>query len=265
MNNVAALAKEREANDVDEYALDSPDPQPAMENPKRQKLPPKVVPANKKSGVPKNVNELHKGAVAKLDALREVALAPHLPPLTWKSFPEGQDKSPETVEREAEADQVRLAETVEREAEADKGRIAADRAPIPENHFDASNPSAAFAYSAGTPINVSPDDVHIDLGVAASNPMVNWWNVFLNGKLGGGFLARSLFCMATTDATLQSSKKWNGPTSMTQKKVELAEMRQAFLDWTDDATIHEWVRAKLFHIVCTNPKTYGKLKVTRLF
>ena len=49
------------------------------------------------------------------------------------------------------------------------------------------------------------------------------------------------------------------------EKVELAEMRQQFMDWTDDATVHEWVRAKLFHIVCTNPKTYGNLKVTRVF
>jgi hypothetical protein len=134
------------------------------------------------------------------------------------------------------------------------------------NVYDATNPSATFAMANGPPsCGDAADVIQFDLGIASQNAMTAWWDVFLNGKLGGGFLARSLFCLATSDATLPTASRWKGQTSMKQMKQALLDMRQQFLDWTEDSTIHEWVRSKLFHIICTNPKTYGKLKVTKVF
>jgi hypothetical protein len=178
----------------------------------------------------------------------------------FSDFPQGQDLSP---------DGTAAALAAATAANATSNRVdevlgAEDNA----GDFDATNASAVFAHTLGPAAaqqQLGPDQVHFDLGDASKNPMTAWWDVFLNGKLSGGFLARSLLCMATTDATLSAASKWKGATSMTQKKSDLAEMRQLFMDWTDDATVHEWVRAKLFHIVCTNPKTYGNLKVTLVF
>jgi hypothetical protein len=179
----------------------------------------------------------------------------------FSDFGQGQDLSPESTAAALAAATTGANATSKRVEEGLRG----------EDHledFDATNASAVYAQNLGpaaAQLQVGPDQVHFDLGDASKNPMTAWWDVFLNGKLSGGFLARSLFCMANTDATLPAASKWKGATSMTQKKVELAEMRQQFMDWTDDATVHEWVRAKLFHIVCTNPKTYGNLKVTLVF
>jgi hypothetical protein len=104
-------------------------------------------------------------------------------------------------------------------------------------------------------------DVHMDLGDANAQNMSFWWDIFLDSKRGGGFLARSLFAAAAQDTVL-GHQKWNGITSIaSQKKQVLAEMRVKWLEWTECATIHEWVRAKLFHIIISNPKTYSKFKV----
>ncbi len=185
---------------------------------------------------------------------------------TWSQFPPGQGVSPESSKVDeafvplstrggvfgGELDVTRHDSEGEELADADEGH-------------DHANPSAAFAMQSGPPPTVDSGDIQFDLGIASQNAMSAWWDVFLNGKLGGGFLARSLLCLAHSDATLPTASRWTGPTSMTQKKSVLLEMRQLFLDWTEDETIHEWVRSKLFQIICTNPKTYGKLKVTRVF
>jgi hypothetical protein len=146
-----------------------------------------------------------------------------------------------------------------------KSVAAASAFDTATDDFDRANPSSTFAMANGPPTSADAADIIIDLGIASQNAMTLWWDVFMNGKLGGGFLARSLLCLAHSDATLPTASRWTGPTSMTQKKNVLSEMRQQFLDWTEDDSIHEWVRSKLFSIICTNPKTYGKLKVTRVF
>jgi hypothetical protein len=84
--------------------------------------------------------------------------------------------------------------------------------------------------------------------------------MFLNSKCGGGFLARSLLSAAAQDSVL-GSQKWIGPTSVTQKKQVLSDMRIKWIEWNENPTVNEWVRAKLFHIIVTNPKTYSKFKV----
>lgn len=230
-----------------------------------------------------------KGVVTKVIALPKVrSRSPSPVNKKWSDFAEGQDVSPDSAAKLAEA--VKAAPVLSNpipstlpSTEFSSGALDPQDDNAPEEHpfgplddntpdelddYDALNPSAVFAHQASTAAAAqqdNPADVHFDLGDVSKNPMTAWWDVFLNGKLGGGFLARSLLCMAHSDATLPASSKWNGPTSMTQKKHVLAEMRQKFLDWTEDAAVNEWVRAKLFHIVCTNPKTYGKLKVTRVF
>ena len=82
----------------------------------------------------------------------------------------------------------------------------------------------------------------------------------MTGSLGGGFLARSLFSFAAKDSVL-GAHKWSGPTSVTQNKRELMDMRIKFLEWTEVAATNEWVRSKLYNIIVTNPKTYATLKV----
>ena len=107
---------------------------------------------------------------------------------------------------------------------------------------------------------ISQDDVHIDLGDAAGSTMESWWETFMTGSRGGGFLARSLFSAAAQDSVL-AENKWVGPTSVTQKKQALLDMRIKFLEWTEVPATNEWVRSKLFNIIVTNPKTYSMLKV----
>jgi hypothetical protein len=248
-----------------------------------------VNPIPRRLGLPKpNHPKNTKGQPAAAIPVPAAVISPNK---SWADFPEGQDLSPDSAAAAAAAAEaavlaaaaplfagakVRDVFTVS-ESPPIKGQpLRTTQSPVQSivdeeelnrdcDDYDTLNPSAVFAHESGMITPACADDVQFDLGVAASNPMTGWWDVFLNGKLGGGFLARSLFCSAHADATLPSAKKWNGPTSMTQKKVALADMRQSFLDWTEDAVIHEWVRTKLFHIVCTNPKTYGKLKVTQVF
>ena len=186
---------------------------------------------------------------------------------TWSQFPPGQDVSPDsTVVPKGSLESVTVHDDERGFAWDDSLVPAADEGiPAADEDYDCTNPSAAFAIQSGPPPIADSGDIHFDLGIASQNAMTDWWDVFLNGKLGGGFLARSLLCLAHSDATLPTSSRWTGQTSMTQKKSVLIDMRQQFLDWTEDPTIHEWVRSKLFHIICTNPKTYGKLKVTGVF
>ena len=82
----------------------------------------------------------------------------------------------------------------------------------------------------------------------------------MTGSRGGGFLARSLFSAAAQDSVL-AENRWVGPTSVTQKKQALLDMRIKFLEWTEVPSTNEWVRSKLFNIIVTNPKTYSMLKV----
>ena len=128
--------------------------------------------------------------------------------------------------------------------------------------YDTSNASAvAAATTAASGANA--DDIHIDLGRADASTMPNWWDMFLNSKCGGGFLARSLFSAAAQDSVL-AAHKWSGPTSVKCSKSALAEMRVKWIEWNENLTVNEWVRAKLFHIIVTNPTTYAKIKVNEV-
>jgi hypothetical protein len=103
----------------------------------------------------------------------------------------------------------------------------------------------------------------IDLGNAYTNAMEKWWDIFQDGKRGGGFLARSLLSAATHETALP--RKWLGPTSVTQKKAALADMRTKWLEWTECASTNEWVRSKLYSIIISNRVTYSKFKVKSWF
>jgi hypothetical protein len=129
--------------------------------------------------------------------------------------------------------------------------------------YDTHNSSAVHAAQISAGVR-NTDDVHIDLGDADASTMPTWWDMFLNSKCGGGFLARSLFSAAAQDSVL-GNNKWTGPTSVAGKKQAIAEMRTKWIEWNENATVNEWVRAKLFHIIVTNTKTYAKLKVNGVF
>jgi hypothetical protein len=125
--------------------------------------------------------------------------------------------------------------------------------------YDTNNASATAA-ACQDAATAHSDDVHIDLGQGDASTMPTWWEMFLNSKCGGGFLARSLFSAAAQDSVL-GAHKWIGPKSVTGTKSVLAEMRSKWIEWNEIPTVNEWVRAKLFHIIVTNPKTYAKVKV----
>jgi hypothetical protein len=229
---------------------------------------------------------LHKAAVKKAHARKTVPLSPskivapdfanvvlaspsktvvpitaHLetPKLNWKDFPVGQDKSPDTLARELELGDGHQIDTTE-ELEAGEGH-AYDSSEGDATRYDVHNVSARDAANQNP---TSDADVYIDLGNADGSTMTSWWETFMMGSCGGGFLARSLFSAAAQDPVL-GSNRWMGPTSVTQKKQALMEMRIKFLEWTEVPATNEWVRSKLFNIIITNPKTYAMLKVTRLF
>jgi hypothetical protein len=188
-----------------------------------------------------------KPPVAKAAAARlfSATTPPPSPPPTnsiinWSNFPAGQDKSPDTLERE------------------NRNEEPMDREEGDATQYDTSNMSAVHA--AGQQEQAKDDCDRIELGTADGCTMSRWWDTFLTGSLGGGFLARSLFSFAAKDSVL-GAHKWSGPTSVTQNKLALIEMRIRFLEWTENASTNEWVRSKLFNIIVTNPKTYPTLKV----
>jgi hypothetical protein len=175
---------------------------------------------------------------------------------TWSDFGKGRDVSPDSTTAAAAAAVGTVAEATDT-TEGD----AAEATEEPEGDselYDVHNASAREAAAQQTPTN--DDDAHIDLGNAEGNSMASWWETFMMGSRGGGFLARSLFSAAAQDSVL-GANKWKGPTSVTQKKQALSDMRSQFLEWTEAPATNEWVRSKLFNIIVTNPKTYHMLKV----
>jgi hypothetical protein len=171
--------------------------------------------------------------------------------MTWNQFRPEQDVSPDSTAARLESAAAEAATSSEQE---DNGTAEGDATLYDTNNASA---TAAACQEAAAPHS---DDVHIDLGQADASTMPNWWDMFLNSKCGGGFLARSLFSAATQDSVL-GAHKWNGPKSVTGTKSVLAEMRSKWIEWNENPTVNEWVRAKLFHIIVTNPKTYAKVKV----
>ncbi len=174
---------------------------------------------------------------------------------TWTQFRAGQDVSPESTF-------VPLSPKGGLFCDEEDVATADDEGQGDAVIYDTNNASAtAEATTAASAVN--PDDVHIDLGQADASTMPNWWDMFLNSKCGGGFLARSLFSAAAQDSVL-GVHKWTGPTSVTQKKSALADMRVKWIEWNENLTVNEWVRARLFHIIVTNPTTYAKIKVNEV-
>ena len=191
---------------------------------------------------------------------------------TWTQFPAGQDVSPESTFVPVSPKEGLLfdepgatrrdREEERREREEEDVANADDEGQGDAVLYDTNNASAtAEATTAASAVN--PDDVHIDLGRADASTMPFWWDMFLNSKCGGGFLARSLFSAAAQDTVL-GVHRWTGPTSVTQKKSALADMRVKWIEWNEDLTVNEWVRSKLFHIIVTNPTTYAKIKVNEV-
>jgi hypothetical protein len=182
--------------------------------------------------------------------------------MTWAHFGVGQDVSPDSAAASAAVLSTQAAEKAGSDAEFSSQSQNGAEEEGDSSLYDTHNASATqeAVLEAGA---TRSDDVHIDLGEADSSTMPTWWEMFLNSKCGGGFLARSLFSAAAQDSVL-GSQKWNGPTSVTQKKQVLADMRTKWIEWNENATVNEWVRAKLFHIIVTNPKTYAKFKVNEV-
>ncbi len=184
---------------------------------------------------------------------------------TFADFGVGQDVSPDSTAAAAAAIAAEAEKTPppshvdSGSSVSHSGSDAADVADGDAELYDVHNASAVdnAAIEASAPHS---DDVHIDLGHSDASGMPSWWDMFLNSKCGGGFLARSLFSAAAQDSVL-GSQKWAGPTSVTQKKQVLSDMRSKFIEWNENPTVNEWVRAKIFHIIVTNPKTYAKIKV----
>jgi hypothetical protein len=246
--------------------------QPTSKHPKPQSAP-KV--AGSPTGVPRNVSQLHNNAVAKL---RANALQPPAstkspsPPIAqpqatrslWSQFPVGQDLSPDSAARKAAQCASATDDNDEGEAVTGDGEGEA-----PGMTGDGEGDAGIYDVLNASAVNeaqqrvTNHDDVHIDLGDAAGSTMASWWDTFMMGSRGGGFLARSLFSAAAQDSVL-AENRWVGPTSVTQKKQALLDMRIKFLEWTEVPATNEWVRSKLFNIIVTNPKTYSMLKVTRL-
>jgi hypothetical protein len=191
---------------------------------------------------------------------QQAALPPPTLPKTWSEFGAGQDVSPDST---AAAAAATAGHSTAQETLADEEEDATAQQTLAdeegdEEHYDVHNASARAAAAEQKPTN--DDDVHIDLGNADGSTMASWWDTFMMGSRGGGFLARSLFSAAAQDSVL-GSNKWVGPTSVKQNKQMLSDMRSKFLEWTEAPATNEWVRSKLFNIIVTNPKTYVMLKV----
>lgn len=177
---------------------------------------------------------------------------------TFADFGVGQDVSPDSTAAAAAAIAAQAAKTPSPGSSV-SSHSQSDAADGDAERYDMYNASAVQD-AAQEASRTHSDDVHIDLGHSDASGMPGWWDMFLNSKCGGGFLARSLFSAAAQDSVL-GSQKWAGPTSVTQKKQVLSDMRSKFIEWNENPTVNEWVRAKLFHIIVTNPKTYAKIKV----
>jgi hypothetical protein len=184
----------------------------------------------------------------------------------WSDFGANQDMSPESEAALAAGalptPHVQSFQVPVVVSETEGGEVRDDAEDDDEGEGDATRYDVlnASAASLAQHLPTHDDAVHIDLGNADGSTMARWWDTFMTGSRGGGFLARSLFSAAAQDSAL-GSHKWVGPTSVTQKKGALSDMRIKFLEWTEVPATNEWVRSKLFNIVVTNPKTYNTLKV----
>ena len=188
----------------------------------------------------------------------EQAPQPQATKKTWSQFPQGQDVSPDSAARKEAA--AAAAAEISPAAAVIAGAHDKDDNDDGEGDADIYDVHNASAVNAAQQQATSHNDVHIDLGDAAGSTMASWWETFMTGSRGGGFLARSLFSAAAQDSVL-AENRWVGPTSVTQKKQALLDMRIKFLEWTEVPSTNEWVRSKLFNIIVTNPKTYSMLKV----
>jgi hypothetical protein len=216
---------------------------------------------------PKSVLQVYHKACEGLASAAVAQAAEGVQKKTFAEFGAGQDVSPDSTAAAAAAkaahvDTNPLHVDVESSSVSKSRSDAADAGDAADGDaslYDVHNASAV-ADAAQQASATHSDDLHIDLGHADASTMPSWWDMFLNSKCGGGFLARSLFSAAAQDSVL-GSQKWVGPTSVTQKKQVLSDMRIKWIEWNETPSVNEWVRAKLFHIIVTNPKTYSKFKV----
>ena len=112
--------------------------------------------------------------------------------------------------------------------------------------------------SAIDALQLSKSALTIELSTISATEI---WEMFVNKKLKGGIMARSLFITAKA---LESKicDPWIGDKQLGKKKAELADQRKEFLNWTSSKRVMDWIRLELFKIVVTKPQTYKTFNVT---
>lgn len=112
--------------------------------------------------------------------------------------------------------------------------------------------------------NESALDAEIDQRLPvelSSMSAVEVWDVlFMNKKLKGGYLARSLF-LAGKEVDSKICDPWIGSKTLCQRKQELSDQRKLFLQWASDICVLRWIRNSIFSIILAKPMTYKLLDV----
>jgi hypothetical protein len=90
------------------------------------------------------------------------------------------------------------------------------------------------------------------------------WSLFVNSKLRGGMLARSLLIAAKAVQPIECTP-WCGSTKLASKTSERKDQRSSFLMWANgEAFVLNWIRLEIYKIVTMKPHTYKHFTPTHL-
>ena len=122
--------------------------------------------------------------------------------------------------------------------------------------------------SDGETFNLSGIEAHdlskvsIELSTMSAEDI---WSLFINSKLRGGVLARTLFITAkAVEPTI--CIPWCGTTKLESKKKEIADQRSSFLMWANSAKyVLQWIQMEIYKIIMMKPQTYKNLNATHQY
>ena len=112
------------------------------------------------------------------------------------------------------------------------------------------NASGALARELANKVVIQLDTISVD----------DVWNLFLNKKLKGGYIARSAF-IAGKALEPPQCPPWTGATTLAKKKREVADQASLFREWGSSKGVLEWLRLHVYITVREKPRTFTFLTV----